>query len=565
MNTKRKNLFKILIYVAASVMPCGVYAQELSKEITVEHDVVTEHREAFKLSVVPVVALDTEECPTLPLAFRSVPVTLSPTASRLPAASYADSLFAATPRGYAALGYFPMWNAAASAGYRIVDTRKTLLKAWMQFDGSAYVGKVANYDSSYRIRRNTATIGLSMNHDINAADGIDVKGAYTFDRLNSPCYSADLDPMVSRNINRVDLDARFRHDGGWMKWYAGVGYSLFANGGRLFDYVPYSGYEYYAPYVDPDYRGAKENRFSILAGIKGDDGESASKWGADFTADIYHYSPHVRPSDYSVNASLTTSLISLTPSYTFKSRPFYLKVGVNLQGAFGMSSRFSIAPDVMAMWTPASQFALWVSADGGMKANDFARQMAVSQFAIPSCVYEYSRTAINSAVGFRVGPWSGFSLEGRAGYVMNKDWLAPGYGYFNLVKSEGGYFEARVNYNAPRFVTASVGFKRALPRKKGYDAGIWLWDGDYARQSFRAEAAVIPVKPLALRIAYELRQRQRGLYGTINNLSLGADYSITPMWSVFLSGENLLNRRYRLPGDVECRGITALAGFTCKF
>lgn len=51
----------------------------------------------------------------------------------------------------------------------------------------------------------------------------------------------------------------------------------------------------------------------------------------------------------------------------------------------------------------------------------------------------------------------------------------------------------------------------------------------------------------------------------MSNLTLGADYAITPQVSVFATGENLLNRKFYLIGGVPAQGITGLVGVTYKF
>ena len=53
--------------------------------------------------------------------------------------------------------------------------------------------------------------------------------------------------------------------------------------------------------------------------------------------------------------------------------------------------------------------------------------------------------------------------------------------------------------------------------------------------------------------------------GIISNLKAGALYRITPQWSAFLRGENLLNRKTLLIGGMPGQGITGLVGATYKF
>ena len=53
--------------------------------------------------------------------------------------------------------------------------------------------------------------------------------------------------------------------------------------------------------------------------------------------------------------------------------------------------------------------------------------------------------------------------------------------------------------------------------------------------------------------------------GTVNSLSLGANYRFTSNWTFWANVENLLNHRYTIIGGLPSVGVAGLVGATYKF
>ena len=104
------------------------------------------------------------------------------------------------------------------------------------------------------------------------------------------------------------------------------------------------------------------------------------------------------------------------------------------------------------------------------------------------------------------------------------------------------------------------------------DKGYYRWV-DRARYVVDASVKVHPVDKLDLELDYEFRGNRK-LYnyvgmerklGNKSDLSFGAAYRITPQFSVWARGENLLNHRYDLLLSVPAQGIKGLVGVSYKF
>ena len=117
------------IYITAicAVMAVGTEAQDLSKEITIEKDIVPEQLDVTRLSVTPVVSLPAVSKSKLSFIERNRASEIPAQISTLEPVAYADSLSVSPYRGYAGLGYFPTYNTALSAGYRFINSENMCL------------------------------------------------------------------------------------------------------------------------------------------------------------------------------------------------------------------------------------------------------------------------------------------------------------------------------------------------------------------------------------------------------------------------------------------------------
>ena len=114
-------------------------AKDLKTEITVDRTIVPVEREATRLgSLTPQLLSSPVAMRRLTLADYTDPAAITRSASTLDPAAYADTFALSPYRGYVSLGYFPVFNLGASAGYKFIDNSHTRLGAWLQYDGCSY-------------------------------------------------------------------------------------------------------------------------------------------------------------------------------------------------------------------------------------------------------------------------------------------------------------------------------------------------------------------------------------------------------------------------------------------
>ena len=154
----------------SSILALGVAtlagAQGLNKEITIEKEIVPEQRAATRLPVTHslITPKVTQTIPTF--SSNGVNAGISPELQLLDPAATADTLTPSPYRGYASVGYFPSYNLGASAGYRLIDDSRTLLGAWLQFNGYSYdrdaVTRADNADNKTNVSDNSFKLGVDF-------------------------------------------------------------------------------------------------------------------------------------------------------------------------------------------------------------------------------------------------------------------------------------------------------------------------------------------------------------------------------------------------------------------
>lgn len=567
-------LKRYIVMAVALIAGCGVWGQGLQKEISVTHEDEPERREVSKLALNPVVSLAPVQKTQLPYSSRQVKVSVLPSMTVLNPAAYGDTLPVSPYRGYAAIGFMPMYNLGASAGYEIVDTDKTRLNGWVQYDGTTYKGTYFDGGDKRYVRRNTATLGLTLHQAVGRESFVDVGADYTFSRYNMPVTYG----TANQNVHRANLSAMWTLRHGDMNYGLGGTYGHFGYANALF------------PSHDDnmiDWKPARENRFSLTGYVSGkiagakDAGLKVGVSNVNNTAHgiaAYHDGVHAIEAKDGFNHTLLT----IHPYYKFEVQRLLVELGARVELTFNCGKAFHVAPAASVTWLPSSFVKAYVKATGGERQNTLASVFDVTPYTSPLVAYRNSHVPLDAEVGVTVGMWKGFHAEIAAGYSIANDWLMPemtlpDYSMFAPVNMKGYKLHLAAGYNYRNRVDAKIAYEMA-PQK--YDRGYYMWR-DRAKTVVNADLRVTPIERLDVTLGWEYRGNRASMaryisdagesevlrtsLGSVSNINAGALYRITPRWSVFLKGENLLNRHYTLIGGMPAQGITGLAGVTYKF
>lgn len=547
-------------YIVALVGLFGtlsVTAQELHHEIDVEREITPVEREASRLVMLPEISLPALPAVSLPFSSLMVTAEVTPAFSPLsPVASDAGLKFSDC-RGYLHAGAFPLFNAEIAAGYRIMHTDRTLLRAWGTYDGRVYRRDIpATTDRRYW-RDHSASAGVALNQALGEKSLLTAGLTYAYSRFNMH------GPAESYNqwLNRVDARAAFSSSAGRLSYKAALNLERFAYGLH-----------------DADAASQTVTSFAGAAAIALG---SEQRVGIDVDADVIH-------SALNSSLSTTSGLITLEPYYAaaIENRVISLRAGARIGIAVNDGKSLHISPAVKAAWNPSPYFGLEIDASGGMVTNSLASLYDDVRYCNPLIYYGSSTVPYDITAKIKVGPFRGAYLEIERGYARADGYLMPMADY----AAGGGVTFAATDLRAWRWGATAGWNSRLIGIKANYTGSpqtfthAYYLNRDRAAHVMTVSLSLRPVSRLEIEASYGLRAC-RAIYGfepvdiiqgvdysspvrhslgNATDLRLGARYDVNSTLSLFARGENLLNRNFIFLGDRPSQGITALIGVNLK-
>ena len=129
----------LIASVFALFSPGCPWAQDLHKDINVEQAITPTKRDASRISILPTVTLPPIQAATLNYSNKVVTTRVPNSFTTLDPVAWGDKLYTSPYRGYFNLGVgMPVLIGDISAGYRILDSDKTRLSIWGQYNGDLY-------------------------------------------------------------------------------------------------------------------------------------------------------------------------------------------------------------------------------------------------------------------------------------------------------------------------------------------------------------------------------------------------------------------------------------------
>lgn len=540
-----------LILIFAHLLPAIALAQDLNTQITVDHEVVPEERAATRLRILPQLSLPKIDVTRLPVASRFVQAELSPFINPLGPTDYLAQQRVYPWRGYAMLGYGPIYNLDASLGYRLIDKQTLSVDAFLQFNGMSYTRGysglpefMADYSGKACFRRQ-AVLGEVNSSWKTDAGALNASVMYQYQGYTFPILQLQIPPVTDHN----NIDASRAKIN--LMWSSKV---------RNFDYRV--GADYSMVYLG---QGNATNNRGILSagGVWHSSLKSALSVDLSFSLD---------------NSALVGNkgIFHVLPRYSFNSGAFKVGIGVAVDVKTGncySSETLLVAPDLNFVWQPSAFFNLWGKLSGRMVDNYRGAILDEQPYLLADFDAGFSRI-YNSELGLTVGPFRGFSLQLFGGYDIAQDWYMPAIetGYMTPMDVKGFHWGVSAGYDWRRYLSVSARLEMAQSPRGNYERGYAMWR-DHAKLNLTTNVVVRPVEQLEIGVNYHLRSGREKTLGAdknlnlrnISNLSASVNYNINQQWSVFVRGENLLNKNWYLGPAVPCQGIMGMIGASYKF
>lgn len=542
--------------IAAAAAALTATAQGLHQEVEVEREITPTETEATRYHILPEVVLPAVSPIKLTLSDRAVTAPVRPSFSHLNPVASTKGIDCDNFPGYVRVGIFPLFNADASAGYRILNTDHTRLCAWIQYTGHVYRHDIPYREGDRRYWRDHSVAGGADIHQTVGRSGvIDAGAAYAYDRYNM--FNLNLPDgdfsMFNQWVHRFNADATYTVGSESFGFSAGLHFDRFSFGLRSF--VPAREHVY---------------RLNLGAAIATGD-KSRFTLGAD---GVLVHSSVFRDAS-------SRGLVTLRPRYEFFNgeSKFTGHIGVSASASINDGTVFSIAPDVMLGWNPSSFFGFEVNAGGGTVANTLSQLYEQSPYMYCGRAYGHSTVPYDLKATAIIGPCRGAYIKVTGGYARATDWLMPdgaiapdGHGVaYRRSTVRGWYYRATLGWKH-RYFNIEGSYAMAPSSLKG---GYYEWR-DRARRVVSGKLEIYPVRKLTVGAGFELRQNRavysydrdgftRRSLGNAASLSAEIRYEATRRLTVWASGDNLLNYDYVYLGDRPAQGITGLVGVSYKF
>lgn len=583
MHTTRHIAFLLL---AGAALPA---AAQYDQDINVEGKYVPEYIQHDRIGLFPRPVRFEAAKSSLSYSLAGVDADFTPQAVPAPATGWRTLRHTGDTRGYLELGLGSYLQSTLSAGYRMIDTKSSVLGLRLQHNStSLWKPKVSALAPDNRQWRYDESLGVYGHHTFEGLGRLDAAIDYHIGNFGYYSFapgSATPDELTGADVPTQtlnDVSARVA----WhspsavddLTWHVGAD-------ARYFGYRSLYDYGYATPGTMARSTGGRETRVGLDAAIDFPTSTSSAV-GLTLDADLLAYGtyePRGLDGLEGMETPGTYGMVTLTPYYRFTRSRLNVRVGARIDLAANArigSDRFRtfhIAPDVRLDWN-AGPVALFVHATGGCELHTLAGGYELDYYQMPAI---FSTTPVYTPLdvkgGMTFGPFSGF----HAGFDIA--WR----------KSDGQYYGGMYGESLSRLEERLDIRGWSAGVNAGYDAGrifrigadahyqpqnhdkCWFNGYDRAEWVVRAAMESNPWGRLHLRMEYNLRaMRDMSLHETTADaprlpnysmLGFGVSYGITDAVDIWAQADNLLCRRnYTLPGQPEPR-LRLAAGLGFKF
>lgn len=572
---------KLYISAALLVTSTAAMAQNLNQEVVIERDIQPVEREAMRPTWVSPTLLSTKVDGTrLSLNEYAGTAEITRKLPPLEAAAWADSVMRTPYKGYVALGYFPIYNAGVTAGYKFIDTRNTTLAGHIAYNGATWKADQKGFDGHY----NQHQVSLGIDGRFGSKYGVlSTAVGYTYSATGAPTLDINKNTTAdwlfrgTQGINIVDFSLNWKPT----SWPAFIGH-LGAN-------VQYGGF-----FNDKEFLNFGIPSFTldpvkdVVFGVNTELGFNlgTGRLGVDVDAQFRHIDNYVHPAGaltYEEYGSEMPGYVALTPSYNFTTKNVSGRFGVRFDiETGGLDHEVRLAPDIDLQWAPSSMFAISLTATGGDVLNSNAELWRRSPWMTGWFTNERSHVNADVNLGLTFGSYRGFHATVRGGWTSAANWLhlvdVQSFQNEWMPSSTFDGFNAGIElgYSWRDKVIVSASADIAQHGK------LYRW-ADNAKYVFAVGAKVRPIDRLTVELGFDARVDRfayslsnnysipstwihtKTSLGDTSNLHLGAWYDFNDAFTAFVEAENLLNHRWLLAPTVDSKGINGLFGIQYKF
>jgi len=275
-----------------------------------------------------------------------------------------------------------------------------------------------------------------------------------------------------------------------------------------------------------------------------------------------------------------------------------MRVGANVDFVFAEENSFYVSPNVALSLMMTENSSLYINAMGGVDKNTYLDMFKESRYLFPNTIVKHSYTPFAIDGGAKIGAIGGFRIDIFGGYKKTKDehFLIPDYTLDELIFGlplEFTYQEflnpilgdlthshigGRVHSNIWSPLDVSLEVKKnfyTVDKATGFSLDMEpteLKAWNKPRMEVNIDATFAVTNDVKVMLGYyfandrwSIAEGESVEMDDINNLSAGALYNISKMFTINLKANNLLNQSYDMWYGHPAQGINLMGGFTFKF
>lgn len=270
--------------------------------------------------------------------------------------------------------------------------------------------------------------------------------------------------------------------------------------------------------------------------------------------------------------TLSHYLLGFHPSWVVEGKQGRVVLGLNVDALPADSQRVRLSPNCLFTWTPTAPLRFDLVIDGGRDVQSFRDLYRLSPWWTAVVPLRKAYTYLNARLHMGVRVAEGLHVGLGGGYRMTDDAL-----FATALVKNGLLYTGLTNHDTRVWnagADVSYEWKDLFRFNTDFTYYGWLGVDDnplllvWAPQmDWNTSVRTRVVANLHADASFRYRRYNTTAAGrqpSVADLSLKADYAFSRMVSLYLSGENLLNRHSGFTPTYPAQGFRAVAGVTLK-
>ena len=289
-------------------------------------------------------------------------------------------------------------------------------------------------------------------------------------------------------------------------------------------------------------------------------------------------------------------MVDANPYLHFEGFNWKARLGANVDLVLDDENKFYVSPNVAMSVMITENSSLYLNAMGGVSKNTYMDMYKETRYLLPNTIVKHSNTPFAIDAGTKIGAIDGFRIDIFGGYKKTKDehflvlqsdypfesslpnltWTYQEFLQPVLGELTHSHIGGRLQSNIWSPLDVSLKLQKnfySIEKLKGLEfepTELKAWNKPGLEVDLQATYTVMTELKLMLGYYFAndrwtIAKGESVEMNNINNLSAGAIYQISNMFSINAKANNVFNQSYDIWYGHPAQGINVMGGFTFKF